>query len=91
MRDFFGSIFVVGAALVLGLGAAPAARAQTTSDVVLYVGGALIGPNNNVQANVYAAHGTLRVHEGTEATGAFIGKNVRIGDHVRLTLASAFQ
>ena len=50
-----------------------------------------IGQNNVVQANIYAAHGTVWLMSKTQATGAFIGLHVRIGQHVTLTLDSAFR
>lgn len=50
-----------------------------------------IGQNSVVQANVYAAQGTLWIKSKTSATGAFIGVHVRIGQNVNLTLDSAFR
>jgi hypothetical protein len=52
---------------------------------------AQIGSNSIVQANIYAANGTVWLKSGTVATGAFIGVHVRIGINVTLTLASAFK
>ena len=50
-----------------------------------------IGENNVVQANIYAAKGTVWLKSKTQATGAFIGLHVRIGENVTLTLDSAFR
>ena len=44
----------------------------------------------SVQANIYAPNGTVWIKSKTTATGAFIGEDVRIGQHVTLTLSSAF-
>jgi hypothetical protein len=49
-----------------------------------------IGTQNVVQANIYAANGTVWLNSKTQATGAFIGQHVRIGQGVTLTLSSAF-
>ncbi|MBI2321004.1 MAG: hypothetical protein HYU88_02640, partial [Chloroflexi bacterium] len=49
-----------------------------------------IGTRNTILANVYAPNGTVWLKNDTKATGAFIGKRVRIGEHVELTLDSAF-
>ena len=49
-----------------------------------------IGTENIVQANIYAANGTVWLKSKTQATGAFIGVHVRIGVNVQLTLDSAF-
>jgi acyl-[acyl carrier protein]--UDP-N-acetylglucosamine O-acyltransferase len=50
-----------------------------------------IGQSNVVQANIYAAHGTVWLKSKTQATGAFIGGHVRIGQNVTPTLDSAFR
>jgi hypothetical protein len=50
-----------------------------------------VGSNSIVQANIYAANGTVWLKSGTAATGAFIGVHVRIGVNVTLTLDSAFK
>jgi len=50
-----------------------------------------VGENNIVQANIYAPRGTIRLKSKTQATGAFIGEHVRIGQNVTLRLDSAFK
>jgi hypothetical protein len=50
-----------------------------------------IGEQNVVQANIYAANGTVWLMSKTKATGSFIGVHVRIGENVTLTLDSAFR
>ena len=50
-----------------------------------------IGQSSIVQANIYAANGTVWLKAKTQATGAFIGDHVRIGQNVTLTLDSAFR
>jgi hypothetical protein len=50
-----------------------------------------IGQNSVVQANIYAAMGTVWLKSKTQATGSFIGLHVHIGQHVTLTLDSAFR
>ncbi|MDO8532671.1 MAG: SBBP repeat-containing protein [Dehalococcoidia bacterium] len=49
-----------------------------------------IGEKNTVVANIYAPNGTIHLRASTQATGAFIGKRVIIGEKVELTLKSAF-
>ena len=49
-----------------------------------------IGTENIVQANIYAANGTVWLKSKTQATGAFIGVHVIVGVNVRLTLDGAF-
>ncbi|MDO8635091.1 MAG: hypothetical protein Q7R34_02440, partial [Dehalococcoidia bacterium] len=49
-----------------------------------------IGVKNTLLANIYSPNGTVWLKEGTKGTGAFIGKRVRIGEKVELTLDSAF-
>ena len=50
-----------------------------------------IGQQNVLQANIYAANGTVWLKSKTQATGAFIGQHLRIGEKVTLTLDSAFR
>jgi PKD repeat protein len=50
-----------------------------------------VGENNVVQANIYAPRGTVRIKSKTQATGAFVGEHVRVGQNVTLKLDSAFQ
>jgi hypothetical protein len=38
-----------------------------------------IGPQSVVAANIYAPNGTIWLQAQTRATGAFIGRSVRIG------------
>jgi uncharacterized repeat protein (TIGR03803 family) len=49
-----------------------------------------IGENAVVQANIYAQNGSVWLKSKTQATGAFIGHHVRVGQGARLTLDSAF-
>lgn len=49
-----------------------------------------IGERNTVVANIYAPNGTVKLRANTTATGAYIGKQVLIGERVELTLKSAF-
>jgi uncharacterized protein YjiK len=50
-----------------------------------------IGAQNVVQANIYAARGTVWLKSRTQATGAFLGVHVRVGVNAVLTLDSAFK
>jgi hypothetical protein len=50
-----------------------------------------IGSQSVVQVNIYAPHGTVWLKSKTQATGAFIGLQVRIGIDAQLTLDSAFK
>ena len=50
-----------------------------------------IGQQNVLQANIYAANGSLWLKSKTQATGAFLAMHVRIGEKVTLTLDSAFR
>jgi hypothetical protein len=50
-----------------------------------------LGAQNVVQANIYAARGTVWLKSKSKATGAFIGMHVRIGVNAELTLDSAFR
>ncbi|TAK26291.1 MAG: hypothetical protein EPO26_00310 [Chloroflexota bacterium] len=49
-----------------------------------------IGTRNTVRATVYALNGTTWLKSNTEATGAFFGKRVRVGEGVRLRLEGGF-
>jgi hypothetical protein len=49
-----------------------------------------IGERNTVVANIYAPNGTVRLRANTIGTGAYIGRQVLIGERVELTLKSAF-
>ena len=50
-----------------------------------------IGEQNVIQANIRALNGTLWIKSKTQATGAFIGRHVRIGQSATLTLDSAWR
>ena len=50
-----------------------------------------IGVDNVLEANIYAPRGTIWIKSRTQATGAFVGDDVRIGQNVKLTLDSAFK
>jgi len=90
-----GSHVTISPAANSGLGAA---------DLLIFIGGvnggdggldgwpktAVIGQNNILAANIYAPNGTVHIKQNTEATGAFIGRDVRIGRNVQLWLESAF-
>jgi predicted extracellular nuclease len=52
---------------------------------------ASFGVGSIVQANVYAANGTVWLLAGSQAAGAFIGDHVRIGIGARVALDSAFK
>lgn len=49
-----------------------------------------IGTNNTVAVNLYAPNGTIWLQDGTQATGAFLGKDIDVGLNVQVTLDSAF-
>ncbi len=51
---------------------------------------AQIGETNTLQANIYAPNGTVLIKQGTVAEGAFIGKDVKIGQNVQVTINSGF-
>lgn len=85
------------------IGPEPAA-AIGPSDVVFFVAGldgesgvllspplaAAVGPDCLVAANFYVANGTLRLGQGTDATGAFLARDVLVENRARLTLDSHF-
>ncbi|MCX9079804.1 MAG: PKD domain-containing protein [Candidatus Methanoperedens sp.] len=79
------------------------ASGVSPDQVVIYVAGsnggsdpasapyaAQIGTNSLVNATVYVPNGTLYLNNDVEATGAFLGRWVRVGQRVRLRLDSAF-
>lgn len=83
----------------------PSASSSTlASDIVLFVAGvngvsgalgelpaaAEIGPFNVVSASFYVRNGTLNIKNDTDATGAFLGRDVEAGPKATLTLQSAF-
>lgn len=76
----------------------------SASQIVFYVAGingstgnlgatpkaAQIGIANTVKANFYVPNGTLWIRQNSQATGAFIGKDVDVGRGVTIWLKSAF-
>ncbi len=74
------------------------------SDIIFYVAGingnngnlgatpkaAQLGLGNTVSANFYVPNGTLWLRQGTEASGAFLARDVNIGENVQLSIESAF-
>jgi hypothetical protein len=79
-------IYVGGADDSCGHGGHDAESGDDGSAAVVHV-----GENNVVQANIYAPRGTIRIKSKTQATGAFVGSHVRIGQNVTLRLDSAFK
>lgn len=51
---------------------------------------AVVGSNKVVTATIYAPMGTLWLRQGTQARGAFIGRDVKTGKDVQAWLESAF-
>ncbi len=49
-----------------------------------------IGTGNEIFANFYAPNGTLHIRNHTDATGAFLGRDVLVQNGATLTLDSAF-
>jgi len=84
----------------------PALDAQEISapDIVIYILGtngkngylgaspkaAVLGLDSKIFANIYVPNGTLHIRHGSEATGAFLGKWVLIGNDVTLILGSGW-
>ena len=76
----------------------------SANQIVFYIGGingsngnlaatpkaAQIGIANTVKANFYVPNGTLWIRQNSQATGAFIGKDVDVGIGVKVWLKSAF-
>jgi hypothetical protein len=71
------------------------------SQIVFYVAGTdgpifglpkavTIGPKSTLVANLYAKNGTLWLTGASIATGAFLGKDVIIGNSTQVNLATAF-
>jgi hypothetical protein len=74
------------------------------ADIVFYVAGingnngnlgatpkaAQLGLKNTVLANFYVPNGTLWLRQGAVATGAFLGRDVIVGENVQVALESAF-
>src|SRR3990172_2712483 len=77
---------------------------MSASQIVFYIGGingnngnlgatpkaAQVGLSNTVKANFYVPNGTLWIRQNSQATGAFIGKDVNVGIGVKIWLKSAF-
>ncbi|MDR4495904.1 MAG: PKD domain-containing protein [Nitrospirales bacterium] len=86
------------------IGPAPSAGTLTAADVIIIgtgingtTGGiddtpeaVKFGEGSTIRANVYAPHGLLRVKADSRATGAFIGKWVRMGNHSTIVLEGGF-
>jgi len=82
------------------IGPSSSTGSVTSSDIVLYVGGSddassssytvNISPKSSVRANIYARNGTLLLNQETQATGAFLARDVIIGQKVTVALKSAF-
>jgi len=49
-----------------------------------------IGTNNLLNVNLYAPNGTTWLQDSTQATGAFLGKDIDVGINVQVQLDSAF-
>jgi hypothetical protein len=85
------------------IGSSPEGKVPA-SEIVFYVAGingstgalgaepaaARMGPRNQVAANFYVPNGTLQLQQGTQAEGAFVGRDVEAGPHATLALDSAF-
>ncbi|MBA3612813.1 MAG: hypothetical protein H0W49_07830 [Nitrospirales bacterium] len=86
------------------VGPAPGAGTLTAADVLLIgtgingITGSLddtpeavkFGEGSKVRAKVYAPNGLLRVKAESKATGAFVGKWVRMGNHTTIALEGGF-
>jgi hypothetical protein len=82
------------------IGPAGATASVTASEIVFYVAGTdaqskfslavNISPKSSVKANIYAPNGTLLLNSQTQATGAFLAKDVTIGQQGTVALKSAF-
>ena len=76
----------------------------SASDIIFYVAGingnsgnlgatpkaAEIGEKNTLFANLYVPNGTLWFRQNTNATGAFLAKDIIVGEDVQLTMNSFF-
>ncbi|MCI0553751.1 MAG: T9SS type A sorting domain-containing protein [Anaerolineae bacterium] len=74
------------------------------ADIIFYIAGingnsgnfgatpkaAQLGLKNTILANFYIPNGTLWMREHTVATGAFLGRDVIIGENAQVTMESAF-
>ncbi len=86
------------------VGPAPTATTLTAADVVIIGTGingttgeisatpeaVKFGTNNTIRANIYAPDGLLRIKTDSVATGAFVGKWVRMGNGGTITLEGGF-
>ncbi|UCG11003.1 MAG: hypothetical protein JSU72_10540, partial [Deltaproteobacteria bacterium] len=50
----------------------------------------VVGQNSTLRANIYAPHGTIWIRKGAVAEGAFIGKDVKVGQNAQILLKSGF-
>lgn len=85
------------------VGPSPGATIDASS-IVFYVGGlngttggltqtpkaVEIGVDSTFSANLYAPNGTAWLQDRTQATGAFVGRDIDLGADVQVTLDSAF-
>ena len=70
----------------------------TAADIIIYVAGAdgldsqaaKIGRDSEVSANIYSGNGTLVLGAATDATGAFLGVDVRVDKNSTVALKSFF-
>ena len=78
-----------------------AASGISASDIIFYVNGkngefnsspkaAKIGMKASAFANFYVPNGTLWLRQGANVTGAFLAKDINVGNHVQVTLDSYF-
>jgi PKD repeat protein len=94
----------LGTSMNVVVGPAPGSGLDA-SDLIVFVAGtdgcpggrpcffpksATIGYQNRIAANIYAPNGTLWLMSRTEATGAFIGRNVQVGSSTQVWLKSGF-
>lgn len=81
----------------------PSEEAQISAkDIIFFIEGAdgaadvdndpifSTGTKSNIYANVYAPNGIIRLGNQSHATGAFIARDVWVGNSVQVTLDSAF-
>jgi uncharacterized repeat protein (TIGR01451 family) len=78
------------------IGPAASAPGLLASQIVFFVeggnpvGGSAADVSGTVKANIYAPTGTVNLRPNTNATGAFIGKRVIVGDNAEVRLQSVF-
>jgi hypothetical protein len=63
---------------------------NTTDNKSKFPAAVAISPKAFILANVYAQNGTILLNSGVTGTGSFWGKDVIVGKHTTLTLATAF-